>query len=101
VRRTTYKNATLLGVEVSVEGTQPPSAQILRDVALKCEIASENGKSDADPKVNLEQCSFRMVAHGPMLEEADGWELHRSRLDTVAALEKALGDAMRSRLRGD
>jgi len=45
--------------------------------------------------MNLEACSFRIVAHGPILQEANGLDLHRKQRDDVAALEKALADAMR------
>lgn len=48
-----------------------------------------------DRNVNPDECSFRLVAHGPMLEEVDGLERHRGPRDTVAALEKALAEAMR------
>lgn len=48
-----------------------------------------------DRNVNPDECSFRLVAHGPMLQEAAGFELHRAPRDTVAALEKALAEAMR------
>jgi hypothetical protein len=41
-----------------------------------------------------EQCGFRLVAHGPVLEEAKMREEHRRRRDKVAAIEKALADAM-------
>ncbi len=46
-------------------------------------------------RVKPEACSFRLVAHGPILEEALTRELHRERRDIVAALEKALAEAMR------
>jgi hypothetical protein len=48
-----------------------------------------------DRNVNPDACSFRLVAHGPMLQEAAGLDEHRARRDVVAALEKALADAMR------
>lgn len=40
------------------------------------------------------KCIFRLVAHGPILEEATTRELHRERRDTVAGFEKALAKAM-------
>jgi hypothetical protein len=43
---------------------------------------------------NVEACSFRLVAYGPILEEAHDASHHSSRRDTVASLEKALADAM-------
>jgi hypothetical protein len=43
-----------------------------------------------------EACAFRLIAHGPILAEAKSTEEHHRSRDIVAALEKALGDAMRS-----
>ncbi len=40
------------------------------------------------------QCSFRLVAYGPILEEVAGKTEFRERRDVIAALEKALADAM-------
>jgi hypothetical protein len=39
-------------------------------------------------------CTFRLVAHGPILEEASTHDEHRSRRDLLAAMEKALAGAM-------
>jgi hypothetical protein len=39
-------------------------------------------------------CIYRLVAHGPVLAEAPDLEGHRERRDVVAALEKALAEAM-------
>lgn len=39
-----------------------------------------------------EQCSFRLVAHGPILEEAEGMDAHKERRDLVGALEKKLAE---------
>jgi len=41
-----------------------------------------------------EKCSFRLVAHGPVLDEGKTKEEHRPRRDKVAAMEKALAEAM-------
>jgi hypothetical protein len=41
-----------------------------------------------------EICEFRLVAHGPILAEAESLEEHRRTRDVVAALEKALAEAM-------
>lgn len=41
-----------------------------------------------------EECNFRLVAHGPLLEEGKTREEHRPRRDKVGALEKALAEAM-------
>lgn len=41
-----------------------------------------------------EACEFRLVAHGPILAEAESVEEHRRARDVIAALEKALADAM-------
>lgn len=40
------------------------------------------------------ECAFRLVAHGPLLAEGTTDDEHRERRDVVAALEKALADAM-------
>jgi hypothetical protein len=44
--------------------------------------------------VKPEQCSFRLIAYGPLLKEARSRKLHHVRRDIVAALEKALAEAM-------
>ncbi len=44
--------------------------------------------------VNPAQCKLRLVAHGPILAEGTTVDEHRERRDVVAALEKALADAM-------
>ena len=44
--------------------------------------------------VHAEKCVFRLVAHGPILPEATTREEHRQRRDCVAAMERALADAM-------
>lgn len=38
--------------------------------------------------------TYRLVAHGPILEEADDFAGHRARRDVMAGLEKALAEAM-------
>lgn len=45
--------------------------------------------------VEASECKFRLVAHGPILDEADDLEAHQVRRDKVAAVEKALAEAMR------
>jgi predicted methyltransferase len=47
-----------------------------------------------DVDVNLETFSYRLVAQGPILEEADNPGHHSSRRDVIASLEKALADTM-------
>ncbi len=42
--------------------------------------------------VDLEQCRFRQVAHGPIIEEAADIETHRERRDAIAAMEKRLAE---------
>lgn len=44
--------------------------------------------------VELNASEFRLVAHGPIIDEAESVEDHRRARDVVAALEKALADAM-------
>ncbi len=39
-------------------------------------------------------CSFRLVAHGPLLAESKDHDEHRKCRDSVAAMEKALADGM-------
>jgi len=41
-----------------------------------------------------EECCFRLVAHGPLAEESPTKDEHRVSRDVVAALEKALAEAM-------
>jgi hypothetical protein len=43
-------------------------------------------------KIAPELCSFRLQAYGPILDEADGMEVHKSRRDLIAALEKQLAE---------
>lgn len=47
-----------------------------------------------DPTV----CDFRLVAHGPVLPEAEGkdMQVHRSRRDIVAAMERALCEELKA-----
>lgn len=46
--------------------------------------------------IRPEECrAFHFVAHGPLFPQADDMEAHRGPRDTVAALEKALADALR------
>jgi hypothetical protein len=40
--------------------------------------------------VRPEQCIFRLIAHGPIVDEADGMEAHKECRDLIAALEKKL-----------
>lgn len=40
------------------------------------------------------KCTFRLIAHGPIFEEARTKELHQKRRDTLAAQEMALAEAM-------
>lgn len=44
--------------------------------------------------IEPEKCSFRLVAHGPVLEEGKTREKHGPRRDKIGAMEKALADAM-------
>jgi hypothetical protein len=46
--------------------------------------------------LDLEKCRFRLVAHGPLLAEEQSLDAHRRSVNIVAALEKALSDAMKS-----
>jgi len=41
-----------------------------------------------------EQCSFRLVARGPILEEADDKDTHYQRRDVIGALEKKLAESL-------
>jgi hypothetical protein len=49
------------------------------------------GTRDVEPN----DCKFRLVAHGPILDEAEDLETHRERRDRVAGVEKALAEAMK------
>ena len=44
--------------------------------------------------IDPETYSFRLIAHGPILEEAKSQDEHRKRRDSIAAMEKALADEM-------
>lgn len=41
-----------------------------------------------------EHCKFRLVAHGPIIDETQDAETHWQRRDIMAACEKALAEAM-------
>jgi hypothetical protein len=47
-----------------------------------------------DKRINPDTCSFRLVAHGPILKEAITKDEHRKRRDSIAAMEKALADEL-------
>jgi hypothetical protein len=42
--------------------------------------------------VSPDLCAFRLVAHGPILPEAEDWETHVIRRDLAAAVEKQLAE---------
>jgi hypothetical protein len=44
--------------------------------------------------IQPDKCKFRLIAYGPIEEEAGTVEAHRKTRDHIAALEKALADAM-------
>lgn len=44
--------------------------------------------------VDPAECELRLVAHGPILQEGTTLDEHRARRDVVAALEKALAEAL-------
>jgi hypothetical protein len=63
-------------------GTNPRSSALRRHLAKR--------------KFAPESCRFRLVAHGPLLPEADTLGGHRSARDVVAAFEKALSEELRA-----
>lgn len=48
--------------------------------------------------VNPPSCSFRLIAHGPILPEAEckTWEVHRERRDVLAAMERVLCEELKA-----
>ena len=44
--------------------------------------------------IATEKCNFRLIAYGPIVEEAGTKVEHRKRRDIIAAMEKALADIM-------
>ena len=44
--------------------------------------------------IDAENCSFRLLAYGPIIEEASNQETHRKNRDHIAAMEKALAETM-------
>lgn len=46
--------------------------------------------------IEPESCSFRLIAYGPVFEEAGSIEEHRLRRDKIGAIEKELADTMAS-----
>jgi hypothetical protein len=46
--------------------------------------------------IEPESCSFRLIAYGPVFEEAGSIEEHRLRRDKIGAMEKELADTMAS-----
>jgi hypothetical protein len=51
-------------------------------------------KSLTAQNINPDECSFRLVAYGPLLKEAEASEPYTTLMGIMAALEKALADAM-------
>ena len=49
-----------------------------------------------DLGIHPEECRFQLVSHGPILEEAGHPTEHLARRDQVAAMEKALAEALNS-----
>jgi hypothetical protein len=45
-------------------------------------------------EISISDCSFEMVAFGPIFPEAGTWEKHKPHRDQLAGLEKALRDAL-------
>lgn len=43
-------------------------------------------------EVSPDRCSFRLIAHGPILPEAEDWKSHVIRRDLAAAVEKQLAE---------
>ncbi len=52
----------------------------------------------ADRRVDPQVCAFRLIAHGPVLPEAENKDkdIHRSRRDAVAAMERALCEELKA-----
>ena len=48
-------------------------------------------------KVSCEECSFEMVAIGPIFSEQPDFEAHKPKRDQLAALERAIADDLRQR----
>jgi len=49
-----------------------------------------------DHQVDPERCTFRLIAHGPILPEATGIEAHKESRDVIAAMEKKLAEDLKS-----
>mgnify|MGYP001159897787 FL=1 len=47
-----------------------------------------------EKNIDPQTCSFRLIAHGPILKEAKTNDQHKKRRDSIAAMEKALADEM-------
>jgi hypothetical protein len=47
-----------------------------------------------DRGIDPERCTFRLIAYGPILQETSSPAEHRKNRDHIAAMEKALADAM-------
>lgn len=58
-----------------------------------CMLRTHLGKQAG--KIKPEQCAFRLVALGPIRGEAKIRKKHQERRDKIAAIEKALANAMR------
>lgn len=46
--------------------------------------------------IDAQKCDFRLVAYGPILEEAGTKDEHHKRRDIIAALEKQLADTFKN-----
>jgi len=79
--------------DVSSANAQSPfkrMGQHLGDLSNQNMLKTHLGKREIEP----ETCTYRMVAHGPILDETDDWPEHQRRRDLIAALEDALEKAM-------
>lgn len=46
--------------------------------------------------ISPEECSYRLVAYGPILGEAEGMDAHKERRDLIGAMEKKLAEDLLS-----
>jgi hypothetical protein len=72
---------------------QSPFARMGQHLGFKAESNALRRQLEAK-SLTPEECTFRLVAHGPIMAEGATKMEHRLRRDRIAAMEKALACAM-------
>ena len=60
-------------------------------------LSATGSRTEAQKTAGRLAVTFRLLAHGPILDEADGMDAHKERRDLVGALEKKLAEDLAAR----